>query len=138
MDFMIGCNYWASNAGTEMWVNWDEKVIRDDLDILSQNGVEYMRVFPNWRDFQPVVKMYGGGGDFKEYRLKKYSAASNPYFLDDEMLNRFDKFCDICREYGIKLIVSLLTGWMSGGLFIPEALNDKNLFTDPEIGRAHV
>ena len=131
MDFMIGCNYWASNAGTEMWVNWDEKVIRDDLDILSQNGVEYMRVFPNWRDFQPVVKMYGGGGDFKEYRLKKYSAASNPYFLDDEMLNRFDKFCDICREYGIKLIVSLLTGWMSGGLFIPEALNDKNLFTDP-------
>ena len=131
MDFMIGCNYWASNAGTEMWVNWDEKVIRDDLDILSQNGVEYMRVFPNWRDFQPVVKMYGGGGDFKEYRLKKDSAASNPYFLDDEMLNRFDKFCDICREYGIKLIVSLLTGWMSGGLFIPEALNDKNLFTDP-------
>ena len=119
MDFMIGCNYWASNAGTKMWVNWDEKVIRDDLNILSQNGVEYMRVFPNWRDFQPVIKMYGGGGDFKEYRLKKDSAASNPYFLDDEMLNRFDKFCDICREYGIKLIVSLLTGWMSGRLFIP-------------------
>ena len=47
MDFMIGCNYWASNAGTEMWRNWDESAVREDLRVLSENGIEYMRVFPN-------------------------------------------------------------------------------------------
>ncbi len=131
MNFMLGCNYWASNAGTEMWSEWDEAAIREDLEILSQNGIEYMRVFPNWRDFQPVVKMYGGGGDFKEYRMNKDVLPSNPYFLDDVMMDRFDRFCDICKEYNIKLIVGLLTGWMSGRTFVPEALYDKNLFTHP-------
>lgn len=131
MDFMLGCNYWASNAGTEMWIDFDEAAIREDLAILSENGVEYLRVFPIWRDFQPVVKMYGWAGVFKEYRVNKDELPDNPYYLDTDMMDRFDKFCDICREYNMKLIVGLITGWMSGRLFIPEALNDKNLFTDP-------
>lgn len=131
MSFMLGCNYWASNAGTEMWVNWSEDAIRDDLRILSDNGVEYMRVFPNWRDFQPVMKAYSGGGDFKEYRMKDDSLPENPYYLDDVMMDRFDKFCDMCAEYNIRLIVGLLTGWMSGRLFIPDVLHDINLFSHP-------
>lgn len=43
-EFLIGCNYWASNSGTEMWRNFDESVIRNDLKILTENGIEYMRV----------------------------------------------------------------------------------------------
>ena len=31
----------------------------------------------------------------------------------------------------MKLIVGLLTGWMSGRRFIPSALYEKNLFADP-------
>lgn len=131
MNFMLGCNYWASNAGTEMWVDFDETAIREDLSILKGYGVEYLRVFPNWRDFQPVVKMFGWAGVFKEYRVNKDKLPSNPYYLDDEMMDKFDKFCDICDEYNMKLIVGLMTGWMSGRLFIPEALYEKNLFTDP-------
>ena len=23
MNFMIGCNYWDSKSGTNMWRNWD-------------------------------------------------------------------------------------------------------------------
>ena len=57
MEFMIGCNYWDSKHGTDMWRYYDHEVIEADLDILEQIGVKYMRVFPNWRDFQPVLSL---------------------------------------------------------------------------------
>ncbi len=126
----LGCNYWASNAGTEMWVNWKPDVVRNDLRILHQHGITYLRVFPNWRDFQPVEGLYECCGDFREYRLTGDRIPTNEFFLDEQMLDRFDQFCDICQEYGMKLIVGLLTGWMSGRLFIPPALQGKNLCTD--------
>lgn len=127
MEFMIGCNYWASNAGTEMWNNWSEDAVREDLEILSAHGVRYMRAFPNWRDFQPVIPMLKKIG----YCLTDDRIPTNPYYLDDIMLERFDRFCDLCEEYGMKLIISLMTGFMSGRQFIPSALYGKDLLTDP-------
>ena len=129
-DFIIGCNYWASNAGTEMWRNFSEEAIRGDLKILSENGIKYMRVFPNWRDFQPVIPVYTPS--FSEYMLEGDVLPTNKYFLDKKMLDEFSIFCDICEEYNIKLIVGLITGWMSGRLFLPPVLYGKNLFNDPE------
>lgn len=37
--------------------------------------------------------------------------------LDETMLSRFEKFCELAEKHGLKLIVSLITGWMSGKLF---------------------
>lgn len=129
-EFMIGCNYWASNAGAEMWKNWDENVVEDDLRVLSENGIKYLRVFPNWRDFQPVHPVLRNNGAIIEYRLENDKIPDNPYYLNREMLNRFEKFCALCDKYNLKLIVGLLTGWMSGRLFIPPVLYDKNLISD--------
>lgn len=129
-EFLIGCNYWASNAGTEMWRNFDEDIIRDDLRILSEHGIKYMRVFPNWRDFQPVVPVCVAGR--VEWLLEGDIYPTNKYYLDEKMLDEFSRFCDICDEFGIKLVVGLLTGMMSGRLFIPTVLNGKNLFSDPQ------
>ena len=131
-EFLIGCNYWASNAGTEMWRDFDENAIRDDLRILSENGVRYMRVFPNWRDFQPVMPVYIQGAVFSEYMLEGDVLPANRYYLDEKMLDRFARFCELCEKSGIKLVVGILTGWMSGRLFIPSALFGKDIFTDPE------
>ncbi len=130
MQMKFGCNYWASNAGTEMWVQWKPDVIRKDLEILREYGITYLRVFPNWRDFQPVISLYGVNGNNIEYRLAGERLPENEFFLDEEMLRRFDTFCDICQEYEIKLIVGLLTGWMSGRLFLPHALEGRDLCTD--------
>ncbi len=131
MDFIIGCNYWASNAGTEMWREWDENAIREDLEVLSANGVSYMRVFPNWRDFQPVVPILGYGMNVVGYRLEGDRRPENSEYLDPIMLDRFGRFCDLCESFGIRLIVGLLTGWMSGRVFVPPALLGKSLHTDP-------
>ncbi|MBQ6876105.1 MAG: cellulase family glycosylhydrolase, partial [Lachnospiraceae bacterium] len=130
MDFILGCNYWASNAGTEMWNQWSEEAVRDDFEILSSHGVEYLRVFPNWRDFQPVIPLYGCRGRSKGFLLDGDKTVANPYFLDEEMLDKFDRFCDLAEEYGLKFIVGLITGWMSGRLFVPPVLYGKNLFSD--------
>ncbi len=129
MNFLLGCNYWASNAGTEMWQNFDVDCIEKDLRILSEHGVNCMRVFPNWRDFQPVMPHYAACGEVAEYCLP--DGKENPYYLDETMLDRFAILLELCKKYHIQVIIGLLTGWMSGGLFIPTALYGKNLITDP-------
>ena len=130
MSFILGCNYWASNAGIEMWREFEPEAIKGDIDRLSANGIKYLRVFPLWRDFQPVTPVIGPQGRINEY-YQNGKEPENKYYLDEAMLSRFDKFLDICDSFGVKLLVGLLTGWMSGGLFVPTALNEKNLITDP-------
>lgn len=131
MDFIVGCNYWASNAGADMWKYFDESVIRDDLKVLSECGVTHMRVFPNWRDFQPVMPLFKGHGVLEEYCFEGELPADNEYYLDKKMLERFSLFLDICDEYSIKVVVGLITGWMSGRLYVPSALYGKNVLCDP-------
>lgn len=132
MGFLLGCNYWASNAGADMWRDWDEAAVIEDLEILSANGVEIIRVFPNWRDFQPIVAVLGGRAEVERYMMKGEKEPENEYWLDTVVLERFSVFCDLCEKYNIKILVGLVTGWMSGRTYIPDALLGKNLLTDAE------
>ena len=129
--FMLGANYWASHAGVDMWRDWKPEVVEKDLQLLASHGITALRVFPNWRDFQPVEPVFGGGHALREYRLYGNDRPENPYYLDEVMLDRFAQFCKIAERNGMKLIVGLITGWMSGRLFIPAVLYDKNIYTDP-------
>ncbi len=129
-NFILGCNYWASNAGTEMWKQWCPEAVEKDLITLNENGIRYLRVFPLWRDFQPVKAYYQFRNIKKEYVMTDDSLPQNSYFLDETMLGRFEAFCDLCKKYDMKLIVGLLTGWMSGRCFTPPVVEGLNLFTD--------
>ena len=131
MDFILGCNYWASNAGADMWRDFDADIVREDLKTLSSYGVTSMRVFPNWRDFQPVMPLYAGSGNLEGYCLEGERPTENPYYIEERMLSHFDTLLNLCDEYGIKVIVGLVTGWMSGRLYVPSALYGKNVLTDP-------
>lgn len=130
-EFMIGCNYWASNAGTEMWRQWDARVVEDDLKKLKQYGIKYLRVFPNWRDFQPVHPLLDSGMGIKDYRLHDAELPQNPYYLDETMLERFGIFCDIAEKHGLRLIVAILTGGMSGRGFMPPVVYGRSIASDP-------
>lgn len=129
--FLLGCNYWASNAGADMWRFWDSECVKKDLAVLKENNVEILRVFLNWRDFQPVERLYGEKGQPRELCLVGDIRPSNPYFLDERMMDHFQEFCRIAQSQGFHLIVGLVTGWMSGRLYIPPALYGKNIFHDP-------
>lgn len=130
-EFILGCNYWASDSGTEMWKTFNVAAIKKDLSILSEYGVKHIRVFPNWRDFQPVMPLHGGGMSLYEYCMEGEKPKTNPYYLDNTMMDRFADFLDLCEKYNIKVVVGLITGWMSGRMFVPPALYQKNIINDP-------
>lgn len=134
-EFVIGCNYWASHAGTRMWSDWRPEVVRDDLNRLAAHGIQVMRVFPLWPDFQPIVQLYTSAGDPREILMSGEQplpdTPAGRAGVSEEMLRRFEIFADLCQEHKIQLIVGLLTGWMSGRLFIPPALEKLNVLTDP-------
>jgi beta-galactosidase len=134
-SFSVGCNYWASHAGTHMWRDWRPEIIEQDFRLLSENYIRVLRVFPLWPDFQPICQIYSGGGTkkfigFKDAPLPATGPGSNG--VSEEQLNHFQVMADIAQKYNLQLIVGLVTGWMSGQLYVPPALEGKNILTDPE------
>ncbi len=132
-SFFVGCNYWASHAGTNMWKDWNEDVVRADLKLLSEYGIKVLRVFPLWSDFQPLRMHLDNKGRPKEMRLGEEAmphTREGEAGLDPVMIKRFQKFLDIGAEHDVKFVVGLITGWMSGRLFMPEALLGMNPITD--------
>jgi len=159
-SFLLGCNYWASHAGLHMWSDWRRAVVEADLQQLSQSGLQVLRVFPLWPVFQPITQLYGGGGAPHEIRfgeepliplrfarptspnLRSPSESASDSALDMDLnalqaglsleaLSRFQTLADLAHKYSLQLIVGLLTGWMSGRLFVPPALEGRNVLTDP-------
>ena len=130
--FYTGCNYWASNAGMYMWRRWNPQAVEKDIAELSKNGVNIMRVFPLWPDFQPLTRLLGGGG-WNRGLYQNDKPLENEAGVDEEMMRRFRFMCDVSEKHGVKLVVGLVTGWMSGRLFVPPAFEAKIVLTDPEV-----
>lgn len=130
----IGANYWASHAGVFMWRDWRPEIVAADLAQLAQNGLTTLRVFPLWPDFQPVHSLRKWHATHVEYRAGE-KPLERVDGLDETMLDRFGHLADLASEHGIDLVVGLITGWMSGRLFVPPALERLNPITDPEAVR---
>ena len=129
--YVLGANYWASHAGTNMWKDWRPEVVEKDFEQLSKNGVKVLRVFPLWPDFQPVQNIYTGAGEIK-YIADKNEQPLPPGGdgMDEQQLKNFETLTKIASRYNIKVVVALITGWMSGRLYVPPALEGKNILTD--------
>lgn len=132
--FFIGANYWASHAGLNMWSEWDAETVERDFRILADNRIRVLRIFPLWSDFQPLRMHLGGSGRPMEVRLGEKPLTEGRYGtagVSDVMMDRLDVVCGLAEKYGIRLIIGLVTGWMSGRLFVPEMLQNRNILTDP-------
>ncbi|MBO7741419.1 MAG: hypothetical protein J6S21_02595, partial [Victivallales bacterium] len=134
--FQIGCNYWASHAGPDMWRDWDAEQVDRDFAVLATYELDCVRVFPTWRDFQPFIRHCGCMNDTVELRrgemprtgdFEEYSG------VDPVMLERFHVLSQLALKHNLKLIVSLVTGWMSGRMFVPQAFEQSRLLTDPAV-----
>ncbi|NDP28870.1 MAG: hypothetical protein GZ087_15830, partial [Flavobacterium sp.] len=133
--FAVGVNYWSSHAGTHMWRDWKPEIIEQDFKQLSENGIKVLRVFPLWPDFQPIHVVYSGGGEVKYYATKDEQPLPQTGIgsdgMSEEQLKHFEVFADLAQKYNLKLVVGLVTGWMSGQLYVPPALEGKDIMTDP-------
>lgn len=127
--FLLGVNYWASHAAVYMWREWDAAAVAQDLRALAALELRTLRVFPLWPDFQPLEAYVGCCGELRELRGPEDAPGDSG--LDPVMLDRFGAFLDLAEAQGCRVIVALLTGWMSGQLFAPAALANRNLITDP-------
>ncbi len=135
-QFITGCNYWASHAGTRMWSDWNAGIVAADLQQLSQAGLQVLRVFPLWPDFQPLTCLYTGQGQPAEFRLGEAPLAfdeAGQAGVSAAAMGHFAEFADLAEKNGLKLIVGLVTGWMSGRLFTPPAFERLNVLTDPTV-----
>ncbi|MDD5603382.1 MAG: hypothetical protein PHG48_04765 [Eubacteriales bacterium] len=132
--FFTGCNYWASHAGTAMWSDWRPDVVEQDLRRLSEAGLKVLRVFPLWPDFQPVCLLRGYTGRPVEFRIGEEALTDDEEGVagvSREAIGHFEYFAQTAHKYGLQLVVALITGWMSGRLFVPPALEGLNILKDP-------
>lgn len=104
----FGVNYWPSSCGVEMWQIWPEEEMRHDLDTMKSLGMNCIRFFIRWEDFEPEVGFY-----------------------DETMFERLSVFMGWCEDRGLLMQPTLFVGWMSGGIFWPEWKGKRNLFLDP-------
>lgn len=103
-----GVNYWPASCGVEMWPAWPVVEIERDLDVLVENGLNTVRFFLRWQDFEPTAGVY-----------------------EPAMFARLRHLLAACRARGLAAHPSLFVGWMSGGVFWPDWFGGRNLFADP-------
>jgi endo-1,4-beta-mannosidase len=93
-----------------MWKVWPVDEIQADLDLMQNHGMNAIRFFLLWEDFQP-----------------------EPGKISELMLDRLETFLIWCRERNIWANPSLFIGWMSGKAYFPQWKAGRNMFTDPEM-----
>ena len=96
MSFQLGVNYWPSRSAMYMWERFDLGEIREDMAHVSALGLELVRFFLRWDDFQP-----------------------EPDRMDSTMLRRFDAMMQAIADAGLQAIPTLFCGHMSGVNWLP-------------------
>ena len=104
----VGVNYWPGSCGVEMWQAWPEQEMQHDLDVMRNLGLNCVRFFLRWPDFEPELGRYEEG-----------------------MFDRLRKYMGWCAQRGMLIHPSLVIGGMSGGNFWPRGKDHRNLFADP-------
>jgi endo-1,4-beta-mannosidase len=103
----LGANFWSRAGGPRMWVNYDASIVRDELAVLAEHGLNTTRSFCYWPDFVP-----------------------EPEHFDDEVLGHFADFLDAHLEHGMTTIPTFLVGHMSGENWDPAWRNGRDLHRD--------
>ncbi len=96
MRFSLGINYWPRRSAMAMWRRWDPGEIREDLARIGALGLDAVRFFIRWDDFQP-----------------------RPDAVDATMLARLEAFADLAAEASLQTMPTLFTGHMSGVNWLP-------------------
>ncbi|HEY6234177.1 MAG TPA: hypothetical protein VIW69_03600 [Candidatus Elarobacter sp.] len=96
MRFSVGINYWPRRSAMAMWRRFDAGEIREDFARIAGLGLDAVRFFLRWDDFQP-----------------------QPDTLDAAMLAHLEAVADIAAEAGLRTMPTLFSGHMSGVNWIP-------------------
>ena len=140
-EFLLGFNYWASHAGLYTWRQYDPIVVERDFKTLRAYGVNTIRIFPLWSDFQPLTEIRFCNERAAQTAPFKMRTSDTPLLyqkfpdsgLDEKQVENMRHLLSAAKENGLKVIVSLVTGWMSGRKLVPQPFMSKDLVKDPEV-----
>jgi endo-1,4-beta-mannosidase len=94
--FSVGINYWPRRSAMAMWRRFDAGEIREDFARIAALGLDTVRFFLRWDDFQPAADA-----------------------IDAGMLARLEAVADLAAEAGLRTMPTLFTGHMSGVNWLP-------------------
>jgi len=106
--YLIGVNYWARSGGPLMWRHWQPEEVEAELRQMRELGMNTCRSFLYWPDFMP-----------------------GPYTLDQRMLDRLDRFLELCRSADMLTIPSFFVGHMSGENWDVPWREGRDFYRDP-------
>ena len=95
--FELGVNYWPARSAMFMWERFDLGEIREDLAHIHALGLQVVRFFIMWDDFQP-----------------------QPDRMEPAMLRKFDAMLDAIADANLRAMPTFFTGHMSGVNYLPE------------------
>ncbi len=94
--FRLGINYWPARTAMGWWSTFDTAEVSDDFVRVTRSGLDSIRIFLTWEDFQPAL-----------------------HTVSAEMLSRLVTVADLAADAGVALMPTLFTGHMSGANWIP-------------------
>ncbi|HET9906032.1 MAG TPA: cellulase family glycosylhydrolase [Anaerolineales bacterium] len=98
-DFTLGVNYWPRHKAMYWWSNFDSGEVREEFAILKEIGLNVVRIFLLWDDFQP-----------------------DPTSVSEAMVKNLVTVADIAAETGLGIDLTFFTGHMSGPNWSPRWL----------------
>ncbi|MET9268142.1 cellulase family glycosylhydrolase [Kribbella sp. NPDC003557] len=104
----FGVNYVPRDQWWNAWVDFDETSVADDLSAIAALGCDHVRVQCLWPVFQPF-----------------------PTAVSPTALRRLSTVLDRAYDAGLDVWVTVLNGFLSGWVFRPAWMHDRNVFTDP-------
>jgi len=105
----FGVNYVPSKHWYYCWNDWDAAAIARDLDAIAGLSADHIRVMLVWPAFQP-----------------------NPNYVSSAHLDRLEQLMTLAAQHGLDVLVTPLTGWLSGFAFRPPFLEDEAFYTSPK------
>lgn len=94
--FLLGINYWPRRSAMYMWERFDGGAVRDEMAQIAALGLQVVRFFLHWEDFQPAADR-----------------------MDARMLDRLVTVMDAIDAAGMRAMPTLFTGHMSGVNWLP-------------------
>ncbi|MCS7251097.1 MAG: cellulase family glycosylhydrolase [Anaerolineae bacterium] len=106
--FLVGVNYWPRTKAMFWWREFDPEEVRADMAKIASWNLDGVRIFLLWEDFMP-----------------------EPHSVSQRMLERLRQVLDLAHTQGLRVIITLFTGHMSGVNWLPPWLLNGERESDP-------
>ena len=101
--------------GCQMWRDWSEAHVDRDFKQIKELGLNTVRTFLFWPDFQP-----------------------SPGKVSEEAISKFNTMLNIADKHGLKLIPTFFAGHMSGENFDVPWREGRDIYEDPFMLKSQV